>query len=115
MHKSIFFLSAIFAVAGSASAYGYELVVKNNAGVGKTFSLVPGDRYCYCLRNTQTNTITGKNGGDIKLFSKSDCTGNFATLGSNSQQNNAQWVNSVSFGESGIPSGSSDYCPNWIS
>ncbi|KAG0009308.1 hypothetical protein BGZ82_004104, partial [Podila clonocystis] len=62
----------------------------------------PGERICFCLSKTQTAIINGQLGGDVKLFSTSDCTGNYANGGKIT--NNAQWVNSVSFGKSGISS-----------
>ncbi|KAG0012819.1 hypothetical protein BGZ81_001358, partial [Podila clonocystis] len=61
------------------------------------------ERVCYRLSQTLTPTINGDIAGDVKLFSTSDCTGNYAN-GSGKTTNNAQWVNSVSFGKSGIPS-----------
>lgn len=70
-----------------------------------------GSRYCYCLSKTQTSFIDGTKGGDVKLFSKSDCTGNYVD-GSGTITYNAQWINSISFGESGIPStwGGGTFC-----
>ncbi|KAG0014968.1 hypothetical protein BGZ82_001582 [Podila clonocystis] len=111
MHKSTLLLLAVYAASVSA----YQVVVKNNAGWASTFPVAAGDRWCFCVKNTQTNSIKGINGGDIKLFSKADCTGNYSQLGSNSQANNAQWVNSFSMGASGIPSGGPNgVCPNWF-
>ncbi|KAG0049017.1 hypothetical protein BGZ83_006134 [Gryganskiella cystojenkinii] len=111
MHKTTLLILAVCA----ASASAYEVVVKNNQGWASTFPVASGDRWCFCVKNTQTASIKGNGGGDIKLFSKDDCTGNFVQLGSNSQQNNAQWVNSFSMGASGIPSGGPNgICPNWF-
>ncbi|KAG0046622.1 hypothetical protein BGZ83_008229 [Gryganskiella cystojenkinii] len=85
----------------------------NNAG--KEFSLYfdSSQRWCECLSNTQTARIQGENGGVIKLFSSTDCTGNYDTLGSNSEVGNAQWVNSISFGNGAIKSTQwPNGCPN---
>ncbi|KAG0217303.1 hypothetical protein BGX33_010949 [Mortierella sp. NVP41] len=72
-------------------------------------------RACYCLKNTQTAKIYNRDGGDVKLFSTTDCTGNFSKLSEGKTQSNAQWVNSMSFGASGIPSRDPASCPNYFS
>ncbi|KAF9281309.1 hypothetical protein BGZ74_002414, partial [Mortierella antarctica] len=52
---------------------------------------------------TQTAMIDATFGGNVKLFSASDCTGNRAD-GSGKVTYNAQWFNSVSIGVSNKPS-----------
>ncbi|KAF8952610.1 hypothetical protein CPC16_006908 [Podila verticillata] len=115
MHKVLFLLLALCAsVALAASPFFAD--IRNNDG-SKVFRFkVYGDnnRGCWCVKNTQTGSITGVNGGNIKLFSTSDCTGNYQTLGSNSKASNTQWVNSFSMGASGVSSSDPQgYCPNW--
>ncbi|KAF8951391.1 hypothetical protein BGZ46_003997 [Entomortierella lignicola] len=115
MQKTLILLSALCAsVALAASPYYAD--IRNNDGSKKFRFTVYGDtnRACWCVKNTQTGSITGVNGGNIKLFSTSDCTGNYQTIGSNSEASNTQWVNSFSFGASGVSSSGPDgYCPNW--
>ncbi|KAG0344455.1 hypothetical protein BG004_004476 [Podila humilis] len=75
----------------------------NNAGKHYTWP-VYGRRVCSCIKNIQTAKIWNWNGGNVKIFSNEDCTGNYVTIGAGKTQNNAQWVNSISIGESGIAS-----------
>ncbi|KAK3804849.1 MAG: hypothetical protein J3Q66DRAFT_361650 [Benniella sp.] len=112
MYKSFILLSAFCAQI----AFGlYAVEIKNNSGTQSfTFKALDNTRYCICVKNTQTGSIQGKNGGNIKLFKTTDCTGEYQTLGSNSKAINTQWVNSFSYGESGIPSaGPGGHCPNY--
>ncbi|KAF8924758.1 hypothetical protein CPC16_007337 [Podila verticillata] len=110
MHKFLVLLLTL-----SSSAFAYKcLIIKNNSGSQSfRFCVNDADRQCFCVKNTQTGSIKGDNGGDIKLFSTTDCTGNFQTLGTNSGISNTQWVNSISLGASGKPSYSDGFCPNW--
>lgn len=119
MHKSLVLLATL---ASAVLAADYKLELHHATVSSKWVSLYTqaGTRICFCTKNVQTGWIKGNNGGDIKLFSNNDCTGNFATLDSNSRVDNAQWVNSVSFGKSGIPSDGPSrdpsgkvYCPDW--
>ncbi|KAK3804847.1 MAG: hypothetical protein J3Q66DRAFT_361647 [Benniella sp.] len=120
MYKSFVLLAAV--CSSVALAADYRLELHHNTDSRKWVSLFtqPGTRICFCTKNVQTGWIKGNNGGDIKLFSSTDCRGEFQSIGSNSRVDNAQWVNSVSFGKSGIPSNgpSKDpsgrvYCPDW--
>ncbi|KAF9194078.1 hypothetical protein BGZ50_006743 [Haplosporangium sp. Z 11] len=86
-------------IALAAQDYCIQLV-NSNGSKAQLLCSSPGTRICGCLKNTQTGSIQGVNGGDIKLFSKSDCTGNYQKLGSHSKIRNAQWVNSFSMGAS---------------
>ncbi|KAF9086431.1 hypothetical protein BGX29_008518 [Mortierella sp. GBA35] len=110
MQKTLFLLLAL-----SSSALAYKCaIIKNNSGSKDfRFCVNDADRQCFCVKNTQTGSIKGDNGDDIKLFSSTDCTGNFQKLGPNSLASNAQWVNSFSIGASGIPSYADGYCPDW--
>ncbi|KAF9923951.1 cytochrome c1 [Linnemannia zychae] len=95
MYKSALLLSVLCL---SKVVFGYSIDLQNNDGSLKTgFSLNNDQRGCACLSKTQTAQIMGQDGGDVKLFSTSDCTGNYAN-GSGKTTYNAQWVNSVSFG-----------------
>ncbi|KAG0288897.1 hypothetical protein BGZ97_006640 [Linnemannia gamsii] len=85
-------------------AESYEILLKNNAGNSMVLVAGSDQRTCFCLVNTQTASIKGQNGGDIKLFSSDNCNGNYQSLGPNDTAYNAQWVNSASWGKSGIPS-----------
>ncbi|KAG0092918.1 hypothetical protein BGZ93_000464 [Podila epicladia] len=108
----IVLLSAICAQV--AFADNYCIGVWNNGGsLFKSLCHSTTQRVCYCLRNTQTATIEGFPGGDIKLFGSSDCKGTYHTIGSEESISNAQWVNSVSFGRSGISSSGPSGCPNY--
>ncbi|KAF9176420.1 hypothetical protein BGZ51_000695 [Haplosporangium sp. Z 767] len=64
----------------------------------------PVYRICYCVKNTQTGTIRTFKDNNARLFSSSDCTGNFRAVKDYSVIENAQWVNSISVGKAGIPS-----------
>ncbi|KAG0021994.1 hypothetical protein BGZ82_011137 [Podila clonocystis] len=114
MYKSLVLLSALCASALAASPYFVD--IKNNDG-SKSFrvNIVYEIRDCICVNSTQVGSITGVNGGNIRLFPTSDCTGKYKALGSNRKESNAQWVNSFSFGASGVPtSGPDEYCPDWL-
>lgn len=103
-------VSALFAQIALAD---YTVELKNNAGKAVWIHSNDNQRTCYCLKNTQTASIRDINGGSIRVFSKSDCTGNYGTL-KNGIVNNAQWVNSISFGKAGIPSKDSPWgCANF--
>ncbi|KAG0037267.1 hypothetical protein BGZ82_002867 [Podila clonocystis] len=103
-------LSLLAILAATAAADDYHVSYWNNAGVRRGLWVDKGYRVCFCLKNTQTNKIKNEDNGDVKLFSTSDCNGNFVQLGKGKTQSNSQWVNSVSFGDSGKPS--KDYKPN---
>ncbi|KAK3804848.1 MAG: hypothetical protein J3Q66DRAFT_361649, partial [Benniella sp.] len=111
MHKVLLLLSLCTSAVFAAT---YQVRVYNNDR-SKSFTFKAyNSRGCFCIKNTQTGFIRGIDGGDIKLFSTTDCTGNYSTLGSNSERSNAQWVNSFSFGQSGVPSDDPQgHCPNW--
>ncbi|KAF9934525.1 hypothetical protein FBU30_001666 [Linnemannia zychae] len=102
MHKSLLLFSAL-AFAEAAFAAFAVTVYNNDGSYGAILDAQDGQRICYCVSATQTAKIIGTSGGDVKLFSKSDCSGNYAN-GSGITTYNAQWVNSISVGESGIPS-----------
>ncbi|KAI8059142.1 hypothetical protein BC940DRAFT_314338 [Gongronella butleri] len=68
-------------------------------------------RKCVCVKNFKTAVVENDSGGVVRMFSTSDCTGNYATLGYKQDQINAYWVNSVSFGPSGTSVGPSG-CPS---
>ncbi|KAG0372656.1 hypothetical protein BGX24_012755 [Mortierella sp. AD032] len=102
MYKSLLLLLGL----GSSAFAARSVIVRSNDGSKKfQFWLNDVDRYCYCVRDTQTGSVEGVNGGVIRLFSTSDCTGNFQTIGSNEKIYNTQWVNSFSYGAGGIASG----------
>ncbi|KAF9142292.1 hypothetical protein BG015_000986 [Linnemannia schmuckeri] len=103
MHKSSLLL-LVLATVNSAMALGdWQFVVTNNAGRSVEVP-VAGKRHCVCLENSQTAKIKNTNGGVMKLFSTDNCTGNYAVLSKGATRSNAQWVNSASVGQDGIPS-----------
>ncbi|KAF9921324.1 hypothetical protein FBU30_008691 [Linnemannia zychae] len=102
MHKFFLLFSAL-CVANVALAQYHILITNNDGSKSMWLDVLDGNRHCFCLSQTQTATIEGQLGGDVKLFSRSDCTGSYSS-GSGKTTYNAQWVNSVSFGASGIPS-----------
>ncbi|ORX46494.1 hypothetical protein DM01DRAFT_1339496 [Hesseltinella vesiculosa] len=58
-------------------------------------------RKCICLRTKRSDRIDNLGGGDVKVFSSSDCTGNYASIKEGGEIKNARWVNSASFGPKG--------------
>ena len=113
MYCTITLLSAL-CIQVVFAGIGHTVELTNNSGRKTALGVPSTERWCFCLSNTQTASIQGINGGTIKLFSGSDCTGNFATLGSNKKASNAQWVNSISFGVSGSSRGPNG-CPDYFS
>ncbi|KAG0090810.1 hypothetical protein BGZ93_010601 [Podila epicladia] len=112
MHKSLLVLSALVFAQLTLAQNNWYVTIKNNDGSKfRHLAAARNYRFCYCLSKTQTATIDGTIGGNVKLFSKSDCTGSFSD-GSGKVTKNAQWVNSVSFGVSGMESeyGGGDQC-----
>ncbi|KAF9103751.1 hypothetical protein BGX27_010392 [Mortierella sp. AM989] len=101
MSRTLLLLLVLCAIGALAQTWTIE--VTNNAG-RKVSVDIAGRRHCICLKNSQTAKIKNTNGGVMKLFSTSDCTGNFAELAKGSTRSNAQWVNSASVGLAGIPS-----------
>lgn len=66
----------------------------------KSFNFELGSgRECICLSETQTSIIYGSKGGIVRAFSSTDCTGNYDVI--TTSLSSAQWVNSISFGQSG--------------
>ncbi|KAF9155643.1 hypothetical protein BG015_009088 [Linnemannia schmuckeri] len=109
MHKSLALLIALCTLNGALALGDWQFQVTNNAG--KTVTVpVGGKRYCMCLSTSQTAKIKNTNGGVMKLFSTDDCTGNFVALYKGSTRSNAQWVNSASIGQDGIPSAGPNHC-----
>ncbi|KAG0265848.1 hypothetical protein BGZ95_003200 [Linnemannia exigua] len=101
MHKSILLLATL--ACSSVAFASHVISVKNNDGSkSQAFEIPDNTRYCLCVSGTQTAQIDGRNGGQVRLFGKSDCTGNF--VDGAKVTGSAQWVNSISFGRSGIPS-----------
>ncbi|KAG0084361.1 hypothetical protein BGZ93_001272 [Podila epicladia] len=103
MHNFILLLSALCLVQFALASVFYNVHVENNDG-SKYYGFYTEiyERTCFCISQTQTYLIDGDRGGDVKLFASSDCTGNYAS--GTKETRNAQWVNSISMGKSGIPS-----------
>ncbi|KAF9173735.1 hypothetical protein BGX21_005085 [Mortierella sp. AD011] len=114
MHKTFILLLSLAVCSGVVLAEYRINIFNNNKSKQRSITFPDGARFCICVKNTQTGFVQGVNGGDIKLFSSTDCTGNFAAIGTNGYAKNAQWVNSISFGQPGIPSsGPFDECPDY--
>ncbi|KAG0016590.1 hypothetical protein BGZ81_011140 [Podila clonocystis] len=109
MVKSIFLLTTLFTSAAFATDY-YYVAIFNNAGKSEELHVPTTKRVCVCLTNTQTARIMNYSGSDVKLFSSNDCTGKYDTVDKNAYD--AQWVNSMSYGRSGIPSEGPYGCEN---
>ncbi|KAJ2958884.1 hypothetical protein NQZ79_g5585 [Umbelopsis isabellina] len=81
---------------------------------GKGNCYMPGiydsTRTCFCVKNIRTDQIASTNGGTLKLFSSSDCTGNYESVPLHQEISNAEWVNSFSLGPAGSSMGPSG-CP----
>jgi hypothetical protein len=107
------FVLAIFTLVTVVHATNY-IHIYNDAGTETTIYDGCNERVCVCLENTQSAKICGDNGGTIKLFSSTDCSGSYGTLGSNSCTTGAQWVNSISFGPGTGSSKDTSGCPNFF-
>ncbi|KAG0344454.1 hypothetical protein BG004_004475 [Podila humilis] len=71
-----------------------------------------GRRICLCVDDrVRPAKIKNSNGGQVRLFSTTNCTGNFASLPAG-QSVNAAWVKSISIGEGGIPAYPPAECQN---
>ncbi|KAF9974335.1 hypothetical protein BGZ73_002254 [Actinomortierella ambigua] len=112
MQKTILVTLALVAQAAQV-AFGYSVFVTNKGGSTVELYIPNGRRICGCLKNTQSKTLRGVGAGQVKLFWSSDCTGNYNTMGSGGTLNSAYWVNSISFGKSGISSEGPYECPNY--
>jgi len=99
--------------AGSGKPF-YRILVGNNAGLGYYLDHGSNDfRQCYCLSNTLTVNIKGFGGGLIQAYGSKDCKGGFQVVGPNDQLDNAQWVNSVTFGPGGVKILKPGNCPKY--
>ncbi|KAF9925336.1 hypothetical protein FBU30_004926 [Linnemannia zychae] len=102
MLKSTALLLALCTVSAFAQTL-WNFEVTNLAGKTQRVD-VAGKRHCVCLAHTQTYKLKNTNGGVMKLFKTDDCTGSYGVLAKGSTITNAQWVNSASVGQDGIPS-----------
>ena len=95
---------------GVIATADYSVTIMDVCGDGT--SLDATSRTCFCTSNMDTNTIMNMNGGIVKLFTTTDCTGSYDVMGSVEELNDATWVNSISLG----PAGSSSFngvCEYW--
>ncbi|KAG0286890.1 hypothetical protein BGZ97_007271 [Linnemannia gamsii] len=109
MVKSLFLLTAFLTSSAFAN---YYVAIWNNARKSTELMVTRDRRLCVCLTNTQTYRIMNFSQSDVKIFRSSDCTGNYDTVETDIYD--AQWVNSMSFGRSGIRSEDPDSCPNYL-
>ncbi|KAK3813766.1 MAG: hypothetical protein JOS17DRAFT_760908 [Linnemannia elongata] len=120
--KSIFALLSTVALAAVALAAAvpagsggpeYKIVITDHKMVVTIPHGSNDFRQCYCLSNTLTATIYGKNGGVIQAYSSKNCSGGFQLIESNGELGNAQWVNSISFGPGGVKTSKPGNCPKY--
>ncbi|KAF9900798.1 hypothetical protein EC991_006884 [Linnemannia zychae] len=112
MHKTALLLLAISSISYAADPW----VLISNVGwtKDKVFTVPSNKRICVCVKNVQTFSIYSEPFCNARVFSTSDCTGNFQTINKwDKPIENAQWVNSISFGKAGISSSGPNGCPNW--
>lgn len=95
------FSAILIALSIHAVFADYTVNFYNDAGTEGYVESSCAKRICRCFEGTQTAKIVNTNGGTVKAFSTTDCTGNYDTIAAGSSISNAQWVNSVSFGPSG--------------
>jgi len=94
-------LLLIAPIVKSQQPYTYNIQI----GCGYNCCLMPGiydsTRTCFCVSNIHTEVFANQNGGTLKLFSSSDCTGNYDVVPLHSEISNGEWVNSFSLGPAG--------------
>ncbi|KAI8073854.1 hypothetical protein BC940DRAFT_363812 [Gongronella butleri] len=107
-------------LACASSVYGYMYsgveVCTGNTPQDQCSSRMPYTeaRLCVCVKGTRTYSIRNNDSGNVKIFSTTDCTGNYGTIAEGSEVINAQWVNSVSYGASGSSTFVKNSCSaNW--
>ncbi|KAG0221611.1 hypothetical protein BGW42_007453, partial [Actinomortierella wolfii] len=110
MHKTALFLLTL--VSATIAIPAGVTIENNDMSKHYYFSVPEGKRGCFCVKNVQTYRITTMAGNTAMVFSSTDCTGNFQSIPSGDGISKAQWVNSISLGESDIPSFRPSGCPN---
>ncbi|KFH69033.1 hypothetical protein MVEG_05835 [Podila verticillata NRRL 6337] len=100
--------------ASSALAWSCAWVNNNKVEQRSLCEYNDNARTCFCVKNTQTLSVFVSGNGNVKLFSTTDCTGNYATVGNGKTQDNTQWVNSISVGKAGISSSGPNGCPDYF-
>ncbi|KAK5797251.1 hypothetical protein F5H01DRAFT_358962 [Linnemannia elongata] len=113
MLKTLVVLLTLCAMMSFAQAF-YKVEFWNYKGTSAILAHFDGKRECFCVKNTQTARIYNRDGGDVKLFSTSDCTGNFVRLDITETQKNTEWVNSFSMGKANIASIGPKSCPDYF-
>ncbi|KAG0379749.1 hypothetical protein BGX24_011861 [Mortierella sp. AD032] len=111
MHKTALLLLALSSTAYAGATYAWAMISNTGGSMDHVFQVPVDQRKCFCVKNVQTATIYSDSESNTRVFSSSDCTGNFQALGEGIS--NAQWVNSISLGKSGIRSSGPSGCPNW--
>ncbi|KAG0044981.1 hypothetical protein F5H01DRAFT_332136 [Linnemannia elongata] len=109
MVKKLFLLTAFFTSSAFAN---YYVAIWNNARKSTELWVTRDKRECVCLKNTQTYRIMNFSQSDVKIFRSTDCTGSYDVV--TTDVYDAQWVNSMSYGRSGIRSEGPDSCPNYL-
>lgn len=101
--KKCYLVFALLSLIAYAQACYSEFNYRTSAGTMHYISNYSCNRVCHCVKNVNTHKVYPWHEGVTKLFSTTDCTGNYQTI--TGMVENAEWVNSVSFGPSGISQG----------
>ncbi|KAG0341942.1 hypothetical protein BG000_007492 [Podila horticola] len=100
-------------VPAGAGGPEYQIIITDHKMIQPITHGSNDFRQCYCLSNTLSATIYGKNGGLIQAYSSKNCSGGFQVIDSNGELSNAQWVNSISFGPGGVKTLKPGNCPKY--
>ncbi|KAI9307060.1 hypothetical protein BJ944DRAFT_247688 [Cunninghamella echinulata] len=102
--KGCTLLLLVLSLIAYAQACYYEFNYRTKSGQMHYIANYSCKRVCHCLKNVNTHKVyPGTSAGVFKLFSTTDCTGNYQTM--TKMVDNAEWVKSVSFGPSGSSEG----------
>ncbi|KAJ2963015.1 hypothetical protein NQZ79_g1933 [Umbelopsis isabellina] len=91
-------LLKLMTLTGALACYS-DVYYRTKAGVEHYIANYGCSRICVCVRNVNTHTIYSMESASTKVFSSSDCTGNYDVI--KSSLSNGEWVNSISFGPKG--------------
>ncbi|KAF9926349.1 hypothetical protein FBU30_004046, partial [Linnemannia zychae] len=111
MHKVALLLLGLASINFASANYAYAMISNVGGTKDHVFQIPDTQRKCYCVKNTQTYKIYTGASSNARVFSSSDCTGNYDTV--TSYISGAQWVNSISIGKAGISSSGPSGCPNY--
>ncbi|KAI9307063.1 hypothetical protein BJ944DRAFT_238194 [Cunninghamella echinulata] len=107
MKNYTLFLFVLGLIAYVQACY-YEVNYVTSAGRTHYIANYSCSRYCVCVKNVNTYQIYSGVSGVTRLFSSTDCTGNYQTINGNIK--NGEWVNSISFGPLGVSNTPNSSC-----